>query len=145
MAFRLSAAAQAAYDAVFEAAKDDALDAAFDLVNAGSGPGEIQVWSGAVPATPGTAPAGTLLATFALTDPGFGPSAGAVKTLDADPDLTTVTVAAGTPAYARLRDSAGNVVGDGTVGTAGTDFITSSSPWTNAQTVNLTSGTQSIV
>jgi len=145
MAIRLATAAQAAFNAVFEAAKDDALDAAFDLVNAGSGAGNIQVWSGAVPATPGTAPGGTLLATFTMADPGFDPSASAVKALDAAPDLTTSTVAAGTPSYARGRDSDGNVVFDGTVGTSGTDFITSSSPWTSAQTVNLTSGTQSIV
>ncbi len=145
MAIRLATAAQAAFDAAFDAAKDTALDAAFNLIDGGAAAGEIEVYSGAVPATAGTAPAGTLLATFTLTDPAFGASAAAVKTLDADPDLTTSTVAAGTPAYARGLDSNGVVVFDGTVGTSGTDFLTSSSPWTSAQTVNLTSGTQSIV
>jgi hypothetical protein len=144
MAIRLATAAQTAYDAVFDAAKDDALDAAFDLVDAGAGPGVIKVWSGAVPASPGTAPAGTLLATFTLADPGFGGSADAIKALDADPDLTATTVSSGTPAYARAEDSTGAVVFDGTVGTSGADFITSASPWASGQTVDLTTGSVSI-
>jgi hypothetical protein len=144
MAIRLATAAQTAYDAVFDAAKDDALDAAFDLVDAGAAAGEIEVYSGAVPAAPGDAPAGTLLATFTLADPGFAASAAAAKALDADPDLTTATVASGTPAYARALDSNGAVVFDGTVGTSGADFITSSSPWASAQTVDLTTGSVSI-
>jgi hypothetical protein len=144
MAIRLATAAQTAYDNVFEAAKDGALDAAFDLVDAGAAAGEIEVYSGAVPSAPGDAPAGTLLATFTLADPGFATSAAAAKVLDADPDLITTTVASGTPAYARALDSDGNTVFDGTVGTSAADFITSASPWASGQTVDLTTGNVSI-
>lgn len=144
MSIRLATAAQTAYNNVFEAAKDDALDAAFDLVDAGPAAGTIQVWSGAVPASPGTAPAGTLLATFTLADPGFAAAASASKALDADPDLTATTIASGTPTYARALDSTGAVVFDGTVGTSGADFITSASPWASGQVVDLTTGAVSI-
>jgi hypothetical protein len=144
MTIRLATAAQTAYNNAFNAAKNTALDAAFDLVDAGAAAGTIQVWSGAVPAAAGDAPAGTLLATFTLADPGFAASAAAVKALDADPDLTTTTVASGTPAYARALDSNGVVVFDGTVGTSAADFITSASPWASGQTVDLTTGSVSI-
>lgn len=144
MAIRLGTVADTAFDAVFEAAKDDALDAALDLADAGAGPATIEVYTGTQPATPNSAPTGTLLATFTCADPAWGASAAGVKTLDAAPDLTTTTVDPGTPGWARMLDSNGEEIMDGTVGTTGTDFITSSSPWADAQTVNLTSGTVSI-
>lgn len=144
MALRLATAPLAAFDAVYAAAANDALDAALDLVDGGSGPGQIKVYTGGPPATVNSAATGTLLATFTLPDPAFAAATGGVKTLDADPDITAVTDAAGTPGWARIQDSAGATIADGTVGTSAADFITASSPWLSGQNVDLTAGTITI-
>lgn len=122
------------------AARNAGLDAEFDLVNAGTGPGVIEVRTGSQPATPETAATGTLLATFTLADPAFSPAAAGVKDLDADPDLTTNAVDAGTAGWARAKDSNGTAVFDGSVGTSGTDFIINSTTVTNGQELKLTLG-----
>ncbi|BCJ64144.1 hypothetical protein [Polymorphospora rubra] len=54
------------------AARNAAADGIVDLVDGGSGPGVIRVYTGSQPAGPGSAPTGTLLAQFTLSDPAFG-------------------------------------------------------------------------
>lgn len=88
------------------------------LVDAGAGPGTIQVRTGAQPATPNTAPTGTLLLTFTLDDPAFGAPATGVQTLNGVP-RSAVGVAAGDAGWFRALDSDGNAVFDGTVGITG--------------------------
>ena len=122
------------------AARNAGLDAAFNLADAGAGPGTIKVYSGAQPANADAAETGTLLVTFTLADPAFSAASGGVKDLDADPDLSAAAVATGTAGWARCEDSAGNNIFDGSVGTSGTDFIINSTSVTSGQTVNLTLG-----
>lgn len=122
------------------AARNAGLDAAFNLADAGSGPGTIKVYSGTQPATADTAETGTLLVTFTLADPAFEVAAGGVKDLDAAPDLTATAAATGTAGWARCEDSTGANVFDGSVGTSAADFIINSTSITAAQTVNLTLG-----
>ena len=118
---------------------NDALKAAAD---AGSGAATIEIRTGSQPATADTAVSGTLLATFTCADSAFdGTSTARVITLDADPDLTAVAVASGTAGWARMKDSAGNTVMDGSVGTSSADFIITSTTITSGQTVTLVSGT----
>lgn len=122
------------------AARNAGLDAIFDRANAGAGPGTIEVRSGSQPATADTAASGTLLVTFTLADPAFAAASAGVKDLDADPDLSAAAAATGTAGWARCKDSDGNTVFDGSVGTSGTDFIINSTSITSGQTVNLTLG-----
>lgn len=125
---------------VATASRNAGLDAAFDRANAGAGPGTIKVYTGAQPANADAAETGTLLVTFTLADPAFAGAVNGVKDLDGDPDLTAAAANAGTAGWARCEDSDGNNVFDGSVGTAGTDFIINSTSITSGQTVNLTLG-----
>lgn len=121
--------------------RDAMLDALVDAADAGAAAGTIQIRSGTQPANADTAATGTLLATFTLADPAFDAASAGSVAIDADPDLTTTAVATGTASWARVLDSDGNTVFDGSVGTSGTDFTITSTAITNGQTVTLTAGT----
>lgn len=123
------------------AARNAALDAELDRTDAGAGAGTIKIYTGAQPATGDTAETGTLLATFTCADPAWSAATGGVKTLDADPDLSATAVATGTAGWARVEDSAGNNVFDGSVGVSGTDFIINTTSITSGQATVLLSGT----
>jgi hypothetical protein len=106
------------------AARNAMCDALVDLLDGGSGPGVIRVYTGAQPAGPGSAPTGTLLAEFTLSDPAFGSAAVGVATLDVTPALTDVGLADGTAGWFRALDSteaAGSGLGvlDGSVTATG--------------------------
>ena len=90
----------------------------------------LQVWDGAVPATPVTAPAGTLLASCAMSNPiaGAAPNSGSAGTLpmDAIADDTDAN-AAGTPTFFRIATSetgttTGVVQGSAGVGSGDLNF-----------------------
>lgn len=87
------------------------------LIDAGIGPGTIQIRSGAQPATAGTAASGTLLATVTLGDPAFGAPATGTAT-GADPAPVT-GVADGAAGWFRVLDSTGATVFDGSVTVTG--------------------------
>lgn len=118
-------------------------DAFVARVDAGAGPGTIDVRTGGKPASPNDAATGTLLCTFVLADPSYGASANGVATLDATPVLTTVGAAAGTAGWWRMKDSAGNTVADGTAGGSGSgaDMILDNPVIAIGQTINITAGT----
>lgn len=99
------------------AARNAATDAISGLVDAGSGPGTIKIYSGSQPATPNTAASGTLLATVTLSDPAFGASSAGTAT-GADPAPVTAA-ATGTAGWWRMADSDGNPVMDGSVTASG--------------------------
>jgi hypothetical protein len=81
-----------------------------DLLDAGSGPGELEIYDGTIPG-PNAGPAGTLLVTITLDDPAFGnASSGVATAADLDP---TNWIADGTADYWRAVDSDGNVVMQG--------------------------------
>lgn len=110
-----------------------------DAVDAGTA-GTLKVYTGSQPAGPDTAPSGTLLVTFTLTDPAFDTPAAGAMVLDADPDIVATAVASGTAGWARMSDSAGTAVMDGTVGTSG-DFVINTAAITAGQDVILASAT----
>lgn len=114
------------------AAKNAQVDAVVDLLDAGTGPGTIEVRTGSKPATVATAATGTVLVTITLGDPAFGSSA-AGSAAGADP-ASQNAVADGTAGWFRAYDSNGTAVMDGTVGAltsvtgaAATDTLTTSS------------------
>lgn len=106
MATRLSTAAQNA-----------SAKAVADLVDAGSGPGTLKIYTGSPGATANATPAGTLLATVAFADPAFGAPASGVASAT-DPAAVTGG-AAGAAGCFLVEDSDGNNVMDGTVTATG--------------------------
>lgn len=93
------------------------VNAAVARLDAGVGPGEIRVYTGAQPATPQTAASGTLLATIVLADPAYGAAAAGTANL-VDPAAVTA-VADGTAGWCRFVDSAAVAVFDGDVTATG--------------------------
>lgn len=83
------------YDAATKTAR---MQAVADKIDAGSGPGTLEI---------GTAGMGTVLATITLADP-CGTVSGSVLTLSGFPRSDTSADATGTAAAARIRDSDGN-------------------------------------
>jgi hypothetical protein len=112
-----------------------------DAVDGGSGPGTIELRDGTQPANAAAAATGTVLVTFTCADPSFGSPASGVITADTSPVLSANAVASGTPTWARVKDSTGAVVFDGSVGTSAADFIVSSTPISSGQLVTLSAGT----
>lgn len=117
-------------------------DAFTARVDAGAGAGVLEVRTGGKPASPNDAATGTLLASFTLADPAYAAAANGVAALDATPVLTTTGLAAGTAGWFRVKDSAGNTVGDGTAGGSGSgaDMIWDNPVIAVGQTLNITAG-----
>jgi len=115
------------------ALKATRMAAVLAAIDAGSGAGKLEI---------GTAGMASVLATLTLADPS-GSVAGAVLTIDLDPDISDTSAdASGTAAAARIRDSDNNDVVTGlTVGTSGADIILDSVSITAGQTVTLLTGT----
>ena len=120
--------------------RNDIAAAILARIDGGAGAGTIELRTGAKPTSPNDAATGTLLATFTLTDPA-GTVSGAVLTFDFDPDIEATAAAAGDPGWARVKDSTGAAVLDGTAGTTGADFTTNVSTVASGQTVRLLTGT----
>lgn len=88
------------------------------LVDAGAGPGKIEIRTGAQPATPNTAATGTLLATVLMDDPSFtGPVTGVITAAgfpNSDP-----ADADGAAGWFRILDSNNAAVIDGSCSGSG--------------------------
>lgn len=115
------------------AVKTARLAAVIAQIDAGAGPGTLEI---------GSAGMASVLATITLADPS-GTAASGVLTFDFDPDVSDVSAdATGTAAEARIKDSNGTVVISGlTVGTSGTNVVLDSVSITAGQQVTLTTGT----
>jgi hypothetical protein len=87
------------------AARNAAADAIVGVFSGGSGAPVLRIYSGSQPATPATAPSGTLLAEFTLSDPAFAAASSGSAALDVTPALTDDGLAAGTAGYFRICDS----------------------------------------
>lgn len=113
-------------------AKTNRMTAVRDTIDAGTGPGVLQI---------GTAGMATVLAEITLGDP-CGTVSGSTLTLSGFPRSDTSANASGTAAAARIRDSSGNDVITGlTVGTSGSDINLDSTNITAGQTVTINSAT----
>jgi hypothetical protein len=114
------------------ALKTTRMQAVRDAIDAGSGPGTLEI---------GTTGMASVLATITLADPASSVS-GSVLTLLGVPRSDTSADASGVAAEARIRDSdANNVVTGLTVGTSGADIIMATTTITVAQEVRIDSGT----
>jgi hypothetical protein len=102
---------------ISNAAASAAAAAILALIDAGVGPGTVEIRSGAKPANVETADSGTLLVEVTFDDPAF---AAPVNGVAAAGTITGANaVAGGTAGHYRVKDSDGNAVFDGTVGVAG--------------------------
>lgn len=124
------------------AARNAAANAAVDLLDGGSGPGKIRIYSGTKPAGPDTAiTSQVLLAELPCSDPAFSAAAVGVKTLDNTPVLSAAGLAAGTATWFRAVDSANVAVLDGSAGTSAADLILNTTAISVGVTVEITAGT----
>jgi len=111
-------------------AKTNRMTAVRDTIDAGTGPGVLQI---------GTAGMATVLAEFTLNDP-CGTVSGPVLTFLGFPKSDTSANATGIAAEARIRDSNGaDVITGLTVGTTGFDINLDSINITAGQTVTINS------
>jgi len=116
------------------AAKNARLQGVIDTIDAGSGPGVLQI---------GTTGMGTVLASIVLADP-CGTVSGGVLTFSGFPRSDTSADADGTAAAARIRDSDGNDVITGlTVGVVGSgaDILFESVSFNVGEVITLNSAT----
>lgn len=93
--------------------RNAALNAVTGVIDGGSGTGKIEFYTGSVPGTFGTTPAGTKLATCPFSFPSFGSAASGSMTANAitsDDDAD----ASGTVGCFVIRDHSNNIVMDGT-------------------------------
>lgn len=112
------------------AAKNARLTAVRDLIDAGAGPGILEI---------GTSGMAVVLAQFTLADPS-GTISGGVLSFSGFPNSDTSANATGTAAAARIRDSNSvDIVTGLTVGTSAADIILDSVSITAGQTVTLNS------
>lgn len=124
------------------ARRNAAADLLVDAIDAGSGPGTIQIRSGAQPATANDAASGTLLATLTCSDPAFGAASDGVATANAITGDSSAD-ATGTAGWFRVLDSSGATVLDGSITASGGggDMILSTTSIVAGGAVNVTSWT----
>lgn len=88
------------------------------LIDAGSGPGVVEIRTGAKPASVATAASGTLLGTLTLSDPSAPAAVNGVLTFNAVTSDASAD-ASGNAGWFRVKDSAGNAIADGTITATG--------------------------
>lgn len=99
------------------ATRSAAAGAVAGLIDAGSGPGYIEIRSGTQPTAADDTATGSVLVTVELPDPSFGAAASGVSTANAIGAATAT--ASGTAGWFRAYDSAANKVMDGSVTVTG--------------------------
>lgn len=119
-----------------------AMDAVTALVNAGTPPGLLRIYSGTAPADTDTALSGnTVLASFPLAADAFGDAAdvapGARSTAAAIADVNAA--ATGTATFGRILNAAGVAICQFDVGTSGATCIVSSTSFVSGQPCSVTS------
>lgn len=128
------------------ATRNAMVDALTARIDSGAGPGVLRIYSGTQPAGPGSAPTGTLLCEFTLSDPSFAAASGGSAALDVTPAVNDASAnASGTAGYARFltsTEAAGTGLGciDGGVGTTGEMVNLDSTTITAGDPVTITSG-----
>jgi len=98
--------------------RNGAVNGAVDTIDAGPGPGTVQIRTGAQPASVAAAATGTLLGTLTLSDPAFGEAGNGTATAGAVTGDTSAD-ASGDAGWYRVLDSTGAALIDGAISAAG--------------------------
>ncbi len=120
------------------------LNAALALLNAGTPPGKIKIYTGSPPASLAASEAGTLLSTLTFSTTAFPTAVDGVSNGLATATANAITsdtsaAATGTAGHFRATNAAGTAVLQGTCGTSGTDMILNTVSITAGDTVACTS------
>lgn len=102
-------------------ARSAACDAVVDLIDAGTPPGTLEIRTGSAPTNTTDADSGTLLATLTFSTTAFGSASSGVATAATITSDTNIDNS-GTAAHFRVKNAAGTVIFQGTVGTSGADI-----------------------
>lgn len=124
-------------------ARNAAVDAVCSQLNV-NGPGKINLYTGAKPATPsdGTSAGNTLLASFTLGNPAFAAALTGQANINAVASVTAVGT--GTATWFRAQTANSSGVFDGSVGTSGAELNLSSTSVVTGGTVSITGGSVSM-
>ena len=101
--------------------RNKACDAIVDDIDAGGGAGTIAIRTGSQPTNVGDADSGTLLGTLTFSATAFGASSSGTATANSITSDTNAD-ASGTAGHFRIKDSASNIVADGTCGQGSGDL-----------------------
>ena len=102
------------------ATKNAILNSVKTQIDAGSGAGQILIYSGSAPGA-GNAATGSLLVTITLPKPSYPAAASGSMTLNGTP-LSASATFSGNAGYFRFADSAGNVIEEGSCAVSGSDL-----------------------
>lgn len=124
-----------------------ACNAIVDLLDAGSGPGTVKIYTGSGPTNVDDAATGTLLGTLTCSDPAFGNAVDGTGKATATASAVTSDSSAdasGTAGYFRALDSTGTAVIQGSCGTSSADMILDTVSILAGGTISITSWTISV-
>lgn len=121
-------------------AENAGVQAVVSLIDAGSPPGTLQIFTGSAPAATTTADSGTKLSTVTFSTTSFGTASAGTATANAITSDSS-TAASGTAGYFRIKNAAGTVIAQGTVGTSGADLNLNSTTIVMGGTLAITSFT----
>ncbi len=103
-------------------ARNAACNGIVGLIDAGTPPGLLKIWTGAPPTNVSDADSGTLLGTLTFSTTAFGgASAGTATAASITSDSSADN--SGTAGYFRVYNAAGTCIFQGTCGTASADMI----------------------
>lgn len=118
-------------------------DALVDLIDAGTPPGTLEIRTGSAPTNTTDADSGTLLATLTFSTTAFGAASSGVATAAAITSDSSID-ATGTAAHWRIKNQAGTVIAQGTVGTSGADLNFNSVSFVSGGTAAISSLTVTV-
>ncbi len=107
---------------ISDLARNAAVDAVVDLIDAGSPPGHLTIRTGSAPTNTTDADSGTLLATLTFSSTAFGSASGGTATAASITSDTSIDNT-NTAAHFRIKNAANTTIMQGTVGTSGTDIV----------------------
>ena len=115
-----------------------ACNAAINARNALLNGGSVEIKTGAAPDID-AAPTGTVMVTYTLLNPAFANASNRTATLNLPASVTATLANTGGAAHYVVKNSSGDIEGNGSAGTSGTDMILNTLTWGIGDDVSITS------